>query len=110
MEPIIEADGTIDGQKYLYLMNEVAIPEIEAYNAPTPKAQLVTDEIKEKGLKLLDWLPYSDHPIENLFGIIKSKLSKKSAATSNNDVIQQVLKLLGRILWDNTTQLVWLLL
>ena len=83
--PITTVEGTIDGAKYLQLLKDVVIPEIDASevpiifqqdNAPAHKKASVTSFLSEQNFETLDWPPQSPDlsPIEWVWNIIKMKM------------------------------------
>ena len=106
--PLVALDGNMTGQKYVELLRDTIIPEIEAAdrpmtfmqdNAPCHKAKLVMDFMKENDIDLLPWPPQSPdmNPIENLWAIIKGRRQKKyGVPKSKEELIDQIFDI-----WDN---------
>ena len=108
LSPLVALDGNMTGEKYINLIRDVVIPEIEAANrpmtfmqdnAPCHKAKIVLDFMAENDIELLDWPPQSPdmNPIENLWAIIKSRRQNKyGLPKSRNEIIDQIFDI-----WDN---------
>ena len=95
----------MNGEKYVELLKDVLIPEIEAAgvpmtfmqdNAPCHKSKQVLDFLGKTNLNLLDWPPQSPdlNPIENLWAIIKARRKKKFGFPTNKDqLIEQIFEI-----------------
>jgi len=109
--PLVAIDGNMDSEKYIKLIEDILIPEINAAkeefglemtfmqdNAPCHKSRRVTQFFDENGLKTLNWPPQSPdmNPIENLWAIIKKRRQKKFGFPATRDaLIEQIFKI-----WD----------
>jgi hypothetical protein len=80
--PLVVIDGTMDGRKYLELLKEYVLPEIEASsvtivfqqdNAPCHKRKSVMSFLSEQRFKTLELPPQSPDlsPIENIWNVVK---------------------------------------
>lgn len=84
---IITVEGSLNSESYKIIVDDWVIPALRWLNwpdvrfmqdnAPCHKSRTIMNHLSEKGVNALDWPPYSPdlNPIENLFGILKSKLS-----------------------------------
>ena len=86
-------NGTMKKQNYIQTIEEKFLPQVPIWfpgggsifqqdNAPCHKAKDTLDYFNASGLNVIDWPPYSPdlNPIENLWGIAKKKVCKKSYA------------------------------
>jgi hypothetical protein len=94
--PLTVVEGRIDSQKYLELVQEVVMPEIQASgvdlifmqdNARPHTARVVTDYYHENNVQMLDWPPQSPdlNPIEQIWAIMKEKLYSQKSFPKNRD-------------------------
>jgi hypothetical protein len=105
--PLTVVEGRIDSQKYLKLVQEVVMPEIEASdvelifmqdNARPHTARVITDYYHENNVQMLDWPPQSPdlNPIEQIWAIMKQKLyTQKSFPKNKSELIASFFRI-----WD----------
>jgi DDE superfamily endonuclease len=112
--PLVVVEGSMDGPKYIEVLEQHLIPEIEAArltidahfklmhdNAPCHKSRLVTAYLAQKGVEFIEWPPYSPdmNPIENIWAWVKQKLySEYPPAAGRVELIEMVLSI-----WDQIT-------
>jgi transposase len=101
-------EGKIDAKKYIENVQNYIEPELNASlvplifmhdNAPCHKAKVVTDYLRQKQIKTLDWPPQSPdlNPIEHIWAIIKQELySEKGFPKNRAELISRVFKI-----WEN---------
>ena len=106
--PLVAIEGSMNSEKYIELLQDHVIPELQVAgqpmvfmqdNAPCHKSRATMTFMDENNIELLDWPPQSPdlNPIENLWAIIKAKRKKKfGMPTSRNDLIEQIFSI-----WDN---------
>jgi transposase len=106
--PLVALEGNMTGEKYIKLLQDILIPELQAANrpmtfmqdnAPCHTAKVVRDFLSEKDIDVLPWPPQSPdmNPIENLWAIIKKRRQKKyGLPKTKNDLIEQIFDI-----WDN---------
>ena len=110
--PLFEVQGTINGAKYLKLVQDVVKPELDAAAALElyltlrktmrpfiSTCKLVREYLTQQGISTLDWPPQSPdiNPIENVWAIIKQELySQKTFPSGRNDLIDRVFEI-----WQN---------
>jgi hypothetical protein len=103
--PLTVIEGKIDSKKYLELVQDVVMPEIQASevdlifmqdNARPHTARVVTDYYHENNVQMLDWPPQSPdlNPIEQVWAIMKQKLySQKSFPKNKSELIASFFKI-----------------
>ena len=99
---LIAIEGTMNSEKYIEVLREYLLPEIDECdvqpvfmqdNAPCHKSRAVMDFFAEKSITTLDWPPQSPdmNPIENLWSIIKRRRAAKfHLPRTKSELIDQV--------------------
>jgi transposase len=106
--PLVVCEGTINGEKYLQLLKDVVIPEINAAeyqivfqqdNAPAHKNRIVTDYLAQQDFETLQWPPQSPDlsPIEWIWNAVKMKVKALHPRPSTPRQIQEAVL----DIWDN---------
>lgn len=100
--PLVALEGNLNSVKYLDLLENVLLPELNAVdtpmvfmqdNAPSHSAGIVSQFFDQHDIERLVWPPQSPdiNPIENLWAIIKAKMQKKFPIPKTRDeLIEQV--------------------
>jgi transposase len=106
-----ELTGNMTGEKYIKLLQDTLIPELQAAgrpmtfmqdNAPCHTANVVKAFMAQNDIEVLPWPPQSPdmNPIENLWAIIKQKRQKKYGLPKTKaELIEQIFDI-----WDNIEQ------
>jgi transposase len=106
--PLVIIDGILNSEKYIAMLKEFLLPEIDQLNIQIhfmqdnarPHSSKITKKFfNDNGIILLPWPPQSPdiNPIENIWGIIKQKLyADFPVPKSKNDLINNVLSI-----WDD---------
>jgi transposase len=106
--PLVALEGNMTADRYVELLRDTLIPELEAAgkemvfmqdNAPCHKAKRVMKYFQENNIMTLDWPAQSPdmNPIENLWAIIKHRRQQKfGVPKSKNDLIEQIFNI-----WEN---------
>ena len=106
--PLTVIEGSIDNPKYLELIQDIVIPEINAsehdlifmqYDARPHKARIVRDYYDENNVAVLDWPPQSPdlNPIEQVWAIMKHELyTRKTFPKNRTELIETFLGI-----WDS---------
>jgi transposase len=109
--PLVVLDGSMTAEKYIGLLEDVLLPELEAAggpmvfmqdNAPCHKAKVVMDFFNNHQVDVMEWPAQSPdmNPIENLWAIIKARRQKKYGyPKTKNDLIDQIFDI-----WDSIDQ------
>lgn len=106
--PLIPITGTLNGTKYVDIIEQHLLPHVEAWfgsdpflyqqdNAPCHKTQRVTQVLAAHHVTTLDWPPYSPDLscIENIWSMLKSKLHVHQHITRQNLIDRAV------DIWEN---------
>jgi hypothetical protein len=98
--PLLAIDGTLNGIKYIEVLRNELLPEIEYAretfganfklmqdNAPAHRAKVVKDFLAANDIEFLEWPPYSPdlNPIENVWQWVKHKLETEYAICRTED-------------------------
>ena len=106
--PLVALEGNMTGEKYIKLLQDTLIPELQAAgrpmifmqdNAPCHTANVVRAFMAQNDIELLPWPPQSPdmNPIENLWAIIKRRRQKKYGLPKTKaELIEQIFDI-----WDN---------
>ena len=92
--PLLAVDEVLDAKGYVELLREHVLPYIRILggpvifqqdNAPIHKARIAMEFFRENGIELLEWPPNSPDlsPIENLWSLLKHRLSETSPIPAN---------------------------
>ena len=107
--PLIRLNGNIKAVNYLAMLRDYFLPWADTHldadfvfmqdNASIHKAKAVMQFLEQSQVPVLEWPPQSPdlNPIENLWAIVKKRISEKNPATV--DELWDVMK----IVWDQVS-------
>lgn len=101
-------EGSMEKTQYLQVLQSRAVPQMASWfpessgifmhdSAPCHRAKICAEFLHQKGITVLDWPGNSPdlNPIETLWAIVKSRLSKESLMTKN-ELIAALIKVWHR--------------
>jgi transposase len=101
--PLVSLFGTMDGPKYVEVLKENLLPDLELAkstipgrwrlmqdNAPCHTSRLVKRFLEEEDIEFIDWPPYSPdlNPIENIWHWMKSMLESNYPVCESAEEIE----------------------